>query len=135
MNLNKATLVGRVTKDPESRALPGGGAVVNFGVATNRTWKGKDDQKQEETEFHNIVAFGKLAEIIARYVKKGQLILIEGRIQTRSWEAEGIKKYRTEIVAEEMQMGPRAANSGGQATSGEESQEVAEELNPEDVPF
>ena len=108
MNLNKAIVVGRLTRDPETKALPSGQSVSNFGLATNRVWNDQSGNKQEATEFHNIVAFGKLADICSNYLSKGRLILIEGRIQTRSWEGQdGQKRYRTEIVAENMQMGPR----------------------------
>ena len=115
MNLNKAFILGRLTRDPEQRALPNGKAVSSFGMATNRIWTNQESgQKQEQVEFHNIVAFGKLAEICNQYLAKGQLILIEGRIQNRSWEGQdGNKKYKTEIVAENMQMGPKAGGGGG----------------------
>ena len=113
MNLNKAFVLGRLTADPEVRNLPSGQNVANFSIATNRIWNDKDGNRQDQTEFHNIVMFGKLADIASQYLAKGALCLIEGRIQTRSWEGQdGQKKYRTEIVAEGLQMGPRAANSG-----------------------
>jgi single-strand DNA-binding protein len=100
MYLNKAFLYGNLTRDPELKALPSGNQVANFGLATNRTYKGKDGTKQESTEFHNIVAFGRTAEVIGQYCKKGKAIFVEGRIQTRSWEGkeDGKKQYRTEIV-------------------------------------
>lgn len=108
MNLNKAIIVGNLTRDPESRALPSGQPVVSFSIATNRVWNDPSGNKQESTEFHNIVAFGKLAEICSRYLSKGRLVLIEGRIQTRSWQDQsGSKRYKTEIIADNMQMGPR----------------------------
>jgi len=107
MNLNKAILIGRLTKDPEVRTTPDGQTVCSFGLATNRVWN-QNNQKQEKTEFHNIVVWQRLAEIASQYLKKGSLVLIEGRIQTRSWQdSSGVKKYRTEIVAETMQLGPR----------------------------
>jgi len=112
MNLNKVLLIGRLTNNIESRTLPSGQAVVSFGVATNRTWKDQSGNKQETVEFHNIVAFGKLAEICAMYLKRGQLIFAEGRIQTRSWQGQdGTKKYRTEIIMQNMQMGPKSAGN------------------------
>jgi len=111
MNLNKAILVGRITKDPEQKALPNGQAVVNFGLATNRFYKDKEGNRQESAEFHNLVAFGKQADTIATYCKKGQELLVEGRIQTRSWEAEGKKNYRTEIVVETFQFGSKEAKT------------------------
>ena len=111
MNLNKVFLIGNLTRDPELRSLPSGQAVVNFGLATNRIWKGKDGLQQKQAEFHNIVMFGRLAEIAKQYLAKGSMIMIEGRIQNRSWEGQdGQKKYRTEIVAEGLQMGPRASS-------------------------
>lgn len=108
MNLNKAFLLGRLTNDPDSRVLPSGQPVTNFSVATNRVWTNKEGAKQEDAQFHNIVVFGKLADIASRYLAKGRLVLVEGRIQTRSWEgADGTKKYRTEIIADNIQLGPR----------------------------
>jgi len=105
MYLNKVMLIGNLTKDPELKALPNGTKVVNFGIATNRNWKDKDGNKKEEVEFHNIVAFAKTAEVIAQWVKKGHQIYIEGRLQTRTWDADGKKMYRTEILAENFQFG------------------------------
>lgn len=113
MNLNKAFILGNVTRDPEARALPSGQQVVNFGIATNRFYTDQAGIKKQDAEFHNIVAFGKLADTIARYVTKGSLILIEGRIRTSSWQgADNIKKYRTEIIAENLQLGPRPMSAG-----------------------
>lgn len=119
MNLNKVIIVGRLTQDPEVRTLPSGQNVANFGMATNRFWTNNAGEKQESTEFHNIVLFGKLADIANSYLNKGQLALIEGRLQTRSWEDQsGIRKYKTEVIADSMQLGPRSANSGsGQNSS------------------
>lgn len=114
MNLNKAFILGNVTRDPESRAMPSGQQVVNFGIATNRFYTDQAGQKKQDTEFHNIVAFGKLADTIARYVTKGSLILIEGRIKTRNWmNAANVKQYKTEIIAEGLQLGPRPGGTGG----------------------
>lgn len=111
MNLNKAFILGRVTQDPQAKNLPSGTIVVNFSIATNRVFYDKNREKQKQTEFHNIVAFGKPAEIIQQYLKKGSLVLIEGRIQTRSWEdKDGIKKYRTEVIVENLQLGPKSQN-------------------------
>ncbi len=119
MNLNKAFVLGNVTRDPEVRNLPSGQQVASFSIATNRFYTVNNEKKQD-TEFHNIVCFGKLADISSRYLKKGALVLIEGRIQTRSWadKQSGEKKYRTEILAESMQLGPRGA---GAPTGGGES--------------
>jgi len=113
MNLNKAIVIGRLTRDPEARTTPSGQMVCNIGLATNRVWNNQNNEKQETTEFHNVVLWRRLAEIASQYLKKGSLVLIEGRIQTRSWQDQaGIKKYRTEIVAESMQLGPRSSNMG-----------------------
>ena len=114
MNFNKAVLVGRLTRDPEQRNLPSGQPVVNFGLANSRFYTDKSGSKQSVPEFHNIVAFGKLAEICARYLKKGGLVLVEGRIQTRSWQdKDDNKRSRTEIVMESMQLGPKTSGGGG----------------------
>ena len=117
MNFNKAIIVGNIIKDPEVRTTPNGQNVASIGVATNRVWNTNSGEKQEKTEFHNIVAWGKLAEICGQYLTKGQLVLFEGRIETRSWDGQdGVKRYKTEIVAENMQMGPRVRpqeNGGG----------------------
>lgn len=110
MNLNKAFVLGRLTRDPDSRNLPSGQPVASFGLATDRFFTDKNGQKQQQVEFHNIVLFGKLAEIASQYLSKGSLVLIEGRLQTRNWQdSAGIKKYRTEIVAQSLQLGPKAA--------------------------
>ncbi|MFH1610477.1 MAG: single-stranded DNA-binding protein [Patescibacteria group bacterium] len=117
MNLNKVYLIGRLTQDPEVKSIPSGQNVASFSMATNRKWTGQDGQKQEQVEFHNIVVWRKLAEIAGQYLKKGQLLMIEGRLQTRNWVGQdGIKRYRTEIVAENFQMGPKA--TGTSAPSG-----------------
>lgn len=98
--MNKAMIIGNLTRDPELKTTTNGTQVVNFGVATSYKYK-----EQETTEFHNVVAFGKLAEIIAQYLQKGKKVYIEGRLQTREWEGtDGVKKYRTEIIANEMEM-------------------------------
>ena len=129
MNLNKAFLIGRLTQDPQVRALPSGQQVCSFGLATSRFFTDKSGQKQQQTEFHNIVLFGRLAEIASQYLTKGALAMIEGRLQTRSWQdTSGNKRYRTEIVAERLQLGPRAA---GKVVPPE-----AEELPPkEEIPI
>ncbi len=115
MYLNKAFLFGNLTRDPEMKSLPNGNKVTSFSVATNRIYKDAAGNKQEQTEFHNIVVFGRQAETSAQYLKKGQGVMIEGRIQTRSWDDKttGEKKYRTEIVADAVQFGPK---SGGSAS-------------------
>ena len=105
MSLNRAQLIGNLTRDPELKQIPGGQAVASFGVATNFTWTDQSGQKQEKVEFHNIIAWRKLAEICGQYLKKGSKVFIEGRLQTSSWEGEdGVKRYRTEIVADNMIM-------------------------------
>ena len=115
MNLNKAFILGNVTRDPETRAMPSGQQVGNFGIATNRFYTDQAGQKKQDAELHNIVAFGKLADTISRYVTKGSLIMIEGRIKTGSWQnAQGVKQYKTEIIAENLQLGPRPAGAGMQ---------------------
>lgn len=151
MYLNKAIIIGNLTRDPEKKALPSGIAVTSFSVATNRTYKDKNGAKQDATEFHNIVVFGRQAETAGQYLKKGQSVLVEGRLQTRSWEQDGVKKYRTEILASTIQFGPKAGASGtpsGAGQSGpskseaqpspasEDSIEYPEdEINPDDIPF
>jgi single-strand DNA-binding protein len=146
MYLNKVFLYGNLTRDPELKALPSGQNVVNFGIATNRVYKDKNGQKQEATEFHNIVAFARSADLIAQYLKKGQGIFVEGRLQTRSWDGQdGKKNYRTEIVVDNFQFGPKggatgtgasyAASEEQPAPKGEEIQYPDEEINPEDIPF
>jgi single-strand DNA-binding protein len=154
MNLNKIFLIGRLTRDPESRALPSGQTVSNFGLATNRVWVNPEShEKQEQTEFHNIVAFGKLADICNQYLRKGTLVLIEGRIQTRSWQNQnGETKYRTEIVTERLQMGPKSMRTGEtkgteptetvgeqveeiQVEETEEEKKKEDEVKSEDIPF
>lgn len=112
MNFNRVIILGNLTRDPETRALPSGQNVVNFSIATNRVYTDKSGAKQQTAEFHNVVAFGKLADICGRYLNKGKMVLIEGRLQTRSWQGQdGLKRYRTEIVAENMQLGPRGGVS------------------------
>lgn len=117
MYLNKAFLFGNLTRDPEMKSLPNGNKVTSFSLATNRVYKDAQGGKQEQVEYHNIVVFGRQAETSAQYLKKGQGVMIEGRIQTRSWDDKttGEKKYRTEIVADAVQFGPK----GGSAPQGE----------------
>lgn len=125
MNLNKVFLIGRLTGDPQVRNLPSGQPVCSFGLATNRFFFDKSGQKQEKTEFHNIVLFGKLAEIASQYLTKGALALIEGRLQTRNWQdAQGNQRIRTEIVAQSLQLGPKAAGK----VIPPEKEEAAEEI-------
>lgn len=147
MDLNRAIIAGNLTRDPEIRSLPSGAKVCNFSIATNRVWKDKDGAQQKSTDFHNIVVFGRQAETSAQYLKKGQQVLVEGRIQTRSWEDQkGEKKYRTEIIADRVQFGARASGSApadsdnmepDQSDTGgdEEINYPEEEVDPEDIPF
>lgn len=151
MYLNKAIIIGNLTRDPELRALPSGTKVTTFGVATNRVFKDKNGQKQEDTQFHNVVVFGQQAEVVNQYLKKGQSVLVEGRIQTRSWDGQdGQKRYRTEIVADRVQFGPKAgsASSGSNVNPPSQTKVPApaeemktiqypaeEEVNPDDIPF
>jgi single-strand DNA-binding protein len=112
MNLNKVQLIGRLTRDPEIRTTPSGQTVATIGIATNRTWNDKAGQKQEKSEFHNIVIWGRLAEIAGQYLTKGQEAYFEGRLETRSYTGkDGVERKTTDIVAENMQMGSRAQGS------------------------
>ncbi len=114
MNLNKVMLVGRLTKDVEVRNTPSGQAVAAISMATNRFWKDKSGTRQDQTEFHNVVLWGRLAEIAGQYLSKGQEAYIEGRLQTRKYTAkDGTERRTTEIVAENMQLGSRPSGSGG----------------------
>lgn len=116
MNLNQVHLIGRVTKDPELKSLQSGTQVVNFGLATNNTYKDKDGKKVEQTDFHNITAFGKLAETLAQYVIKGQELYIGGRIRYETWDKEGGGKgYKTNIIADRFQFGQKPKGAEGQA--------------------
>ena len=149
MYLNKAIVIGNLTRDPELRSLPSGIKVCSFSLATNRVWKDKNGARQENTDYHNVVVFGRQAETVAQYMKKGSSILVEGRMQTRSWDdkTSGEKKYRTEIVADRTQFGPKGGASTGGASSpsapakevkGEELDSIEypeEDINPEDIPF
>lgn len=151
MNLNKAMIIGNVVRDPEMKTTPGGQNVTSFSVATNLVWNDQSGQRQEKVEFHNIVAWRKLAEITSQYLKKGSKVYVEGRLQTRSWDdPNGVKRYRTEIITENMIMLDRqgqtntnsspeysqpepAGNSGNQTKSTDNSLE--EEISVEDIPF
>jgi single-strand DNA-binding protein len=146
MYLNKAVLIGNLTRDPELKSLPSGTQVATFGIATNRVYKDKDGKRQEQTDYHNIVVFGRQAETTAQYLRKGNMALIEGRIQTRSWDdaKDGTKRYRTEIVADRIQFGPKgsggAASSAASSSKKDEGGDVIEypnepEINPDDIPF
>lgn len=135
MYFNKAIVLGNLTRNPELKTLPSGMKTVSFSVASNRTWK-KDGEKKEQVEFHNIVAFGALAENIAQFRNKGDQILIEGRLQTQSWEdtKTGKKMHRTEIVALNAQFGARAVQTEPDIPA-KEIEYDKETLSPADIPF
>jgi single-strand DNA-binding protein len=151
MNLNKIFIIGNLTKDPELKTLPSGSSVASFGVATNRVWKNQQGEQQKDTQFHNVVVFGKQADTVAQYLKKGSSALIEGRLQTRNWEAQdGSKRNRTEIVAERVQFGPRrqgqeseqgatavpqSKNKAGKPEELETIEYPEEDIKPEEIPF
>ena len=154
MYLNKALIAGNLTRDPELRSLPSGQKVASFSVATNRFWKDQSGQRQQATDYHNIVVFGIQGENAAKFLNKGSQVLIEGRIQTRSWEGQdGKKNYRTEIVADRVQFGQKGSGGGGDnqsqaAPSADESSQAPaagnqvptieypdDDINPEDIPF
>lgn len=154
MYYNKAIIIGNLTRDPELKSLPSGIQVCTMSAATNRVWKDKNGAKQESVDYHNIVVFGRQAETAAQFLKKGASLMVEGRMQTRSWDAaDGSKKYRTEIVADRVQFGPRAsgapsdftprANAQAPQTKGDNQETPPmdtieypeEDINPEDIPF
>jgi single-strand DNA-binding protein len=152
MDLNRAMIIGNVTRDPEVRTTPTGQTVCSFGIATNQQWTDAQGQKQQRTEFHNVVAWGKLAEICGQYLGKGRKTYIEGRLQTREWEApDGQKRSRTEIVADNMIMldrkdpsaAPRPTESPAPAVDASSSAQAAaidqgvsdQEIKLEDIPF
>ncbi len=129
MNLNKVFIVGNLTRDPELRQTPTGQAVCSFGVATNRFFNDSSGQKQKQTEFHNIVAWGRNAEIVNQYLHKGSSLLVEGRLQTRNWQdPQGAKHWKTEIIAERIQLGPRLG--GGQDARETPAEEKAQDATP-----
>lgn len=153
MNLNKVFIIGRLTNDPQLRSTKTGQAVAVFSVATNRQWTDQQNQKREEVEYHNIVVWGRQAETTSKYLLKGQIVYVEGRLQTRSYEDKaGVKKYATEIVAERVQFGPKAGGAGApraatnepradqSASSNPAIEEIPtinidEEIKAEDLPF
>jgi len=146
MYLNKAMIFGNLTRDPELKSLPSGIQVCSFSLATNRVYKDRDGNKQEQVDYHNIVVFGRQAETSAQYLKKGSSAYVEGRLQTRSWDKDGVKQYRTEVVADRVQFGPRSgggesAPSGKDSGGAEEAKGTSapeypeEDINPEDIPF
>lgn len=152
MYLNKAMIYGNLTRDPEMKALPSGMQVCSFSVATNRTYNDRDGKRQEAVEYHNVTSFGKQAEVIAKYLTKGSPVYVEGRLQTSSWEKDGVKQYRTEIVVDKFEFGPKngggnggssaSSNGSAQASTGGNNNSApvlpeypTEDINPEDIPF
>lgn len=149
MYLNKAMVYGNLTRDPEMKALPSGMQFCSFSLATNRVYNDRDGKRQEIADYHNIVVFGKQAENCAKYLTKGSATYVEGRMQTRSWEKDGVKQYRTEVIADRVQFGPKGSGSGapahnnaGSADTGNNDKNASvlpdypeEEINPEDIPF
>jgi len=152
MNLNKVFILGRLTADPQLRSTPSGAQVANFSIATNRVWNDVSGAKKESTEFHNVVVWGRQAEVASRFLVKGALVLIEGRLQTRDWEGkDGQKRKTTEVICERMQLGPRPAGSVNRPTKESEtahqeavptinideadSTSSSQEIKSEDLPF
>jgi single-strand DNA-binding protein len=157
MYLNKVFIIGNLTRDPELKAIPSGTKVCSFSVATNRVWKDKNGAKQEAADYHNIVVFGRQAETVAQYMKKGSQVMIEGRMQTRSWDdaATNTKKYRTEVIADRVQFGSNTGNGGKSGGNFDQSAPASknskaeskdegeldtieypeEQINAEDIPF
>lgn len=145
MDLNRAMILGRLTRDPEVRTTPNGQSVATLGVATNRVWTDQGGNKQEKVEFHNCVLWGRLADIAGQYLSKGRRVYVEGRIETRDWTGQdGVKRFRTEIVVENMIMldsgrgagpanGPMPAPMANEGPTYSETSE--EEIKVEDIPF
>ncbi len=142
MNFNKVIIAGNLTRDPEKRTLPDSGtSVVSLGIATNSYFKDKSGQNQQRAEFHNVVLFGNVADTVAKYLKKGSVALVEGRLQTSSWDdKEGNKRYRTEIVGERVQFGPKGDDSPKQDSEDKKERDIPvinedDEIDVEDIPF
>jgi single-strand DNA-binding protein len=138
MDLNKVTLIGNVTRDPESPTTPSGSNVTSFSLATKRRWQNDKKEQMESSEFHNLVAWGKLADIVKQYVVKGSKVYAEGRLQTRSWEGtDGVKKYRTEIVVENFILLGQHKSAETSATPELEPEDpnADKEINPAESPF
>lgn len=155
-SLNKVMLIGNLTRDPEMRYTPQGAAVATFGIATNRDWKTESGEKKEDVEFHNVVAWNKLAEICSQLLKKGRKVFVEGRLSTRTWQAQdGSQKNRTEVVISDMVILDKKEEGAGEAdmadvgpaddfsqapvsakpSSKKKAEEVKEEVGEEDIPF
>lgn len=144
MNINKAIIVGNLTRDPETRTTPSGQSVTSFSVATNRMWTDKTSgERKKQTEYHNVVVWGKLGEIAQQFLKKGGIVYVEGRLQTRNWQdQQGIKHFRTEIVAEKIEFGPRHGVDGTkeipsseEEPSIDEEKDSSDEIDVEEIPF
>ena len=133
-SVNKVILVGALGRDPEVKYMPNGEAVANFSMATSENWKDKSGAKQERTEWHNIVAYRKLAEIMGEYLKKGSPVYIEGKLQTRKWEKDGVTRYTTEIIADSMQM-LGSKPSGGEDAQRQDSKTYVPMDFEDDIPF
>lgn len=142
---------GNLTRDPEMKALPSGMQVCSFSLATNRVYNDRDGKRQESTDYHNVVVFGKQGENCAKYLTKGSSTYVEGRMQTRSWDKDGQKQYRTEVIADRVQFGPKGGSTGNSSGAPSQSGTVPkdtpdgrdsalpdypeEDINPEDIPF
>ncbi len=148
MNFNKVIIAGNLTDDPEKKVTDSGTTLATFSVATNRFYNDSSGNRQQETEYHNVVFFGKTAENIAQYLSKGSSVLLEGRLQTRSWEGQdGKKRYTTEIIGQTIQFGSRSDNNSNTPSSGRKKQkpkkeeedipviEEDEDIDVEDIPF
>ncbi|MBI4268627.1 single-stranded DNA-binding protein [Candidatus Uhrbacteria bacterium] len=143
MDLNKVMLIGRLTKNPEVRSIPSGQSVTSFSIATNRSYKDASGQRQDKAEFHNIVAWGKLAEICGQYLTKGKRAYLEGRLQTRDWVGQdGVRRYSTEVVADNMIILDPPSGSGPRTNFGQQptepimqSEPTTEEQTIETIPF
>jgi single-strand DNA-binding protein len=150
-SFNQAIIMGNLTRDPELRSTPGGQQVASFAVATNRTWMDNSGERKEAVEYHEIVAWGKLGELAAQYLAKGRKVMVVGRLQTQSWEKDGVKRQRTEIVAADVNFldGPGGAQAGGGDDSSRSSSAPASKsddvvikdldgnsnINLDDIPF
>lgn len=134
MNLNKVFLIGNLTRDVDLRVTPSGLSVAAVGIATNRVWNDKSGVRRTEAEFHNVVLWGKQAELAKQYLTKGSIVMIEGRLQTRSWDDKqtGQKRFRTEVVAERMQFGPRLGTASQRGPGAESSQAKTPQPEPLD---
>src|SRR5215510_4931615 len=137
MNLNRVIIVGHLTRSPELRYAKNGNAVTRFGVATNSAWTDESGEKREEVAFHNVVVFGRLAETAQEYLRKGQLVLAEGRLHYDSWTSEGVKHTRVSIIASRLQFGPKlSADESPSADNVPEEDAISSEITDnDDIPF